>query len=387
METGYTFGAIDNNYVMSFQMNDDSNRGFWWGDAGHTNAQGAMALSTDGYLTVANGMRIGYGQSDTVHPVAGLQVDGNITLANNHTLNMYTDSGSSGTGSIHMPMAGQITFYGNGNNDHSIASRNTAGNASDDMRISSYGSIIFDLDSNANNTSTADFIIGRHGGGTSTISTLLTVSGEDGTITHSNFALDTYVDGTVPITLGKLIIKAGTKTGWAVGDELGSIDFYVADGSGIGARNAARIVAVNDDGNGTSTTTHSGELNFYTSPYNGNLNSTAALVLQKNNDAVFDGNVTAYSDERLKDNIKTLDGSKVLQMRGVSFTKDGREGSGVIAQELEQIASELVITANDEMGTKSVAYGNLVGYLIENAKQQQAEIDDLKDLVKKLMEK
>jgi hypothetical protein len=296
-------------------------------------------------------------------------------------------------GSINMPMSGQITFYGNGNNDHSIASRGVAGTATDDIRISSYGSIVFDLDSNSNNTSNADFIIGRHGGGTSQIATLLTVSGEDGTITHSNFALDTYVDGTVPITLGKLIIKAGGKTGWAVGDELGSIDFYVADGSGIGARNAARIVAVNDDGNGTSTTTHSGELNFYTSPYNGNLNSTAALVLQKNNDAVFagdittSGNVTAYSDERLKDNIKTLDGSKVLQMRGVSFTKDGREGSGVIAQELEQIASELVITAKDEMGTKSVAYGNLVGYLIENAKQQQAEIDDLKDLVKKLMEK
>jgi hypothetical protein len=99
------------------------------------------------------------------------------------------------------------------------------------------------------------------------------------------------------------------------------------------------------------------------------------------------GNITAYSDERLKSNIKTLDGSKVLQMRGVSFTKDGREGSGVIAQELELIASELVHTSDDEMGTKSVAYGNLVGYLIENAKQQQAEIDELKALVKTLMEK
>jgi hypothetical protein len=99
------------------------------------------------------------------------------------------------------------------------------------------------------------------------------------------------------------------------------------------------------------------------------------------------GNITAYSDERLKSNIKTLDGSKVLQMRGVSFTKDGREGSGVIAQELELIASELVHTSDDEMGTKSVAYGNLVGYLIENAKQQQSEIDELKALVKTLMEK
>lgn len=95
-------------------------------------------------------------------------------------------------------------------------------------------------------------------------------------------------------------------------------------------------------------------------------------------------NITAYSDERLKQNIETLDGSKVLAMRGVSFTKDGEAGSGVIAQELELIAPELV---HDDGTYKSVAYGNIVGYLIENAKQQQAEIDELKALVKLLMEK
>jgi hypothetical protein len=90
------------------------------------------------------------------------------------------------------------------------------------------------------------------------------------------------------------------------------------------------------------------------------------------------GNVTAYSDKRLKENIQTLDSKKALQMRGVSFVKDGVEGSGVIAQEIEEIAPELVITADDEMGTKSVAYGNLVGYLIETVKDQQKQIDELK---------
>tara|TARA_B110000444_G_scaffold261376_1_gene313024 strand:+ start:3030 stop:6107 length:3078 start_codon:yes stop_codon:yes gene_type:complete len=90
------------------------------------------------------------------------------------------------------------------------------------------------------------------------------------------------------------------------------------------------------------------------------------------------GNVTAYSDRRLKDNIVTLDGSKVLEMRGVSYTKEGKKGSGVIAQELEEVAPELVHTMDDEMGTKSVAYGNLVGYLIEAVKDQQKQIDELK---------
>jgi hypothetical protein len=65
-------------------------------------------------------------------------------------------------------------------------------------------------------------------------------------------------------------------------------------------------------------------------------------------------------------------------MRGVTFTKDGVANSGVIAQEFEKIAPELVKTADDEMGTKSVAYGNTVGYLIEAIKELKAEVADLK---------
>ena len=87
------------------------------------------------------------------------------------------------------------------------------------------------------------------------------------------------------------------------------------------------------------------------------------------------GNVTAFSDKRLKDNITTLDGTKVFEMRGVSFVKDNKESSGVIAQELEQVAPELVFN-NAEY--KSVAYGNIVGYLIEAIKYLKEEIEELK---------
>ena len=106
--------------------------------------------------------------------------------------------------------------------------------------------------------------------------------------------------------------------------------------------------------------------------------ASKVLSLSNANDATFTGNVTAFSDKRLKDKIQTLDGKKALQMRGVSYIRDGKEGSGVIAQEIEKIAPELVLTADDEQGTKSVAYGNLVGYLIEAIKDQQEQIDELK---------
>lgn len=86
-------------------------------------------------------------------------------------------------------------------------------------------------------------------------------------------------------------------------------------------------------------------------------------------------NITAYSDERLKDNVETLDGSKVYDMRGVSFTKDGEVGSGVIAQELQMVAPELVHEGDEYL---SVAYGNVVGYLIEAVKGLKNEVEELK---------
>ena len=87
--------------------------------------------------------------------------------------------------------------------------------------------------------------------------------------------------------------------------------------------------------------------------------------------------VVAFSDRKLKDNIQTLDGKKVLDMRGVSFTRKdtGLPGSGVIAQEIQKVAPELI---HDTNGTLGVAYGNLVGYLIEAIKDQQKQIDELR---------
>ena len=98
--------------------------------------------------------------------------------------------------------------------------------------------------------------------------------------------------------------------------------------------------------------------------------------------ATFNNNVTAFSDRRLKDNIETLDSQKTYQMRGVSYTRDGRPGSGVIAQELEEVAPELVLT-NDE-GIKSVDYGRTIGYLIETIKDLKREVEELKDDVASL---
>ena len=68
---------------------------------------------------------------------------------------------------------------------------------------------------------------------------------------------------------------------------------------------------------------------------------------------------------------------KVKDLRGVSFSwkENGRKSIGLIAQEVEKIIPELV---NETDGVKSLAYGNIVGLLIEAIKEQQNQIDELK---------
>ena len=97
--------------------------------------------------------------------------------------------------------------------------------------------------------------------------------------------------------------------------------------------------------------------------------------------ATFNNNVTAFSDERLKDNIETLDGglSKILSMRGVTYTRDGKDNVGVIAQEVEKVIPQIVKTADDEMGTKSVDYSRITAVLIEAVKELTKRVEELEN--------
>ena len=93
------------------------------------------------------------------------------------------------------------------------------------------------------------------------------------------------------------------------------------------------------------------------------------------------GNVTAYSDARLKTNVKTIQNAldTTLKLRGVTFEKGGDAGIGVIAQEVREVLPEVVLEANDEAKTLSVAYGNIVGVLIEAIKELNAKVEDLQN--------
>jgi hypothetical protein len=100
------------------------------------------------------------------------------------------------------------------------------------------------------------------------------------------------------------------------------------------------------------------------------------------------GDVTAYSDARVKENVVTIDNAldKVKKVRGVYYNRTDSEDKktkiGVIAQELLEVVPEVVNQDND--GMYNVSYGNITALLIEAIKEQNQTIEDLKKIIAKL---
>ena len=106
------------------------------------------------------------------------------------------------------------------------------------------------------------------------------------------------------------------------------------------------------------------------------------------------GNITAYatlSDISLKENIEVIPNAvdKVKTLDGITFNyiKDGpdKRMTGVIAQQVQEVLPEAVyeteMIGDNENKNLAVRYGNMVGLLIEAIKEQQQQIDELKEII------
>jgi len=70
--------------------------------------------------------------------------------------------------------------------------------------------------------------------------------------------------------------------------------------------------------------------------------------------------------------------SKIQKLAGYTFykTDQPRRETGVIAQEIQEVLPEAVF--ENEKGILGVAYGNLVGLLIEGIKELSLQIEEIK---------
>jgi trimeric autotransporter adhesin len=183
------------------------------------------------------------------------------------------------------------------------------------------------------------------------------------------------------------------------GNSASAIKFYRSD-----ATNDMAVVQLNRTADNKLEITN----NYLTNPtghlvlVNGGLvgvgTSSPTEVLTVAGNILATGTITP-SDARYKENISTLGNSlaNLVKLRGVSYThkeefvktKKLKEGNqiGFIAQELEAIYPEFVVTSTD--GYKAVDYSRITPVLVEALKEvnqkleaQQAEINELKASLK-----
>lgn len=90
------------------------------------------------------------------------------------------------------------------------------------------------------------------------------------------------------------------------------------------------------------------------------------------------GEVTAYSDIRLKTSIQPLENRGYI--KPVTYKKDGKDSIGFIAQEVRELYPELVIEDNTEDKYLSVNYAQYVAVLQAQIIDLKKEIDELKNI-------
>jgi len=142
-------------------------------------------------------------------------------------------------------------------------------------------------------------------------------------------------------------------------------------------------VPTNQGGTGLSSFTSGGVV--YAS--SGSALATGSGLTYNGTDLTCGGNVTAYSDARLKKNIKVIENAleKVNKISGYTFERtdvDVGSQTGVIAQEVINVLPEAVSTTHGGMYT--VAYGNMVGLLIESIKELNSQVTSLREEIEKL---
>lgn len=239
----------------------------------------------------------------------------------------------------------------------------------------------------------------------------------DGSIYH-NGDTDTYLNfGTNTITLatgGSSEITVNT-TGVRLGDTgngyfqpvsgnygsiqidggaHGSYEGYSIGGRAVFMHNNNTVTGIYNDVN--NEWLFYGVHNSYTRMYH----NGSSKVQTTSSGVQVNGDLNSTSDIRYKKNIETIDGAleKVQALRGVTFDWDNdafpegedtkkpnftERATGVIAQDVEKVLPEAV-RENQETGFKNVAYGNMVGLLIEAIKEQQTQIDALTAQVEEL---
>lgn len=95
------------------------------------------------------------------------------------------------------------------------------------------------------------------------------------------------------------------------------------------------------------------------------------------------GNFINDSDRRIKYDIQPIESAlaKIQKLSGYTFYKinQTRRETGVIAQEIQAVLPEAVF--ENDKGVLGVAYGNLMGLMIEGIKELSLQLEEIKQKI------
>ena len=340
------------------------------------------------YLTSGNyNISIGYESGEVIttgskNTVVGAEAEASSSSASNQIVIGYDTVGQANNSvtlgndqmtAVYMGQDSGATVYAAGLNLGSTAVTSTAAELNILDGVTATASEINIIDGVTATTSEINYVDGV----TSNVQTQLdskqaTITGAATTITSINLAASRAV---VSNYSGKVEVSAVTST------ELGYLDGVTSSVqtqldsklSSSGNITAGGNIIIPDSGNIGSTS----DTDAITIANNGNVTF--------GQDVTVSGDVVISSDTRLKSNIVSLGSTlhKLLQIDGKSYEMKGKQKIGVLAQEIKEVFPELVSENENEM--LAVNYQGLVPVLINALKDQQSEIDELKEMVQKLI--
>ena len=235
---------------------------------------------------------------------------------------------------------------------------------------------------------TADAALPKSGGAmTGAITTNSTFDGRDvaadGTKLDGIEASADVTDATNVASAGAAMLTGATFTGTI---NVGTLQITTAGNIALDDSDTIYFGTGNDveffcNGSHMYTDLNSGIGNWYIRD-----GSATRFTFDDNGSFTATSNITAYSDRKLKDNLEVIPNAldKVSQLTGYTYDRidmDGVRQSGLIAQDVQEVLPEVIVSNVDpDSGeeTLSLAYGNMIGLLVEAVKELKAEVEELK---------
>jgi hypothetical protein len=365
-----------------------------------------------GALVVAGGIGVGgdmnVGGTLKVNPTAAIELGGFVNVSNSMFVSNNVEIGKALTVGGNTILKGTLTTYGQAffsNTDQSTSAATGAIVTAGGIGVAKNITVDGIIQPNSGSSYGISFKP-NPGGGTGDTATIkyYAVSGEQ---TVLELAVNNDADDTINLS----------STGPVNVTNTGANAFRVAGGASVGGNfsvtgtsaftGAATFsstvktgaltvdsISLSDPATTPAISTASGGTGLKSFTQYGVMYATSTSALATGTALAFNGtnltcagNITAYSDARLKKNIKIIENAleKVKELNGYTFERTdidvGRQ-TGVIAQEVMHVLPEAVSFTED--GKYTVSYGNMVGLLIESIKELNSQVTSLKEEIEKL---